>query len=64
MPALLIHGGADGVSLLPDEKKASQYFTGYYAQRVIEGVGHFPQREAPDTVASLILDFLASNPNR
>jgi len=31
---------------------------------VIEGVGHFPQREAPDTVASLILDFLASNPNR
>ena len=64
MPALLIHGSADGVSLLPDEKKASQYFTGYYAQRVIEGVGHFPQREAPDTVASLILDFLASNPNR
>jgi pimeloyl-ACP methyl ester carboxylesterase len=29
---------------------------------VIQGVGHFPQREAPDAVANTILDFLASNP--
>ncbi len=62
MPTLLIHGAEDGVSLLPDAEKAAGYFTGHYAQHVIEGVGHFPQREAPDAVANTILDFLASNP--
>ena len=36
--------------------------TGGYERRVLEGVGHFPQREAPQAVAAALLKFHADWP--
>lgn len=57
--ALMIQGGADGVTLAESTAGKDQYFTGGYKRVVLDGVGHFPTREAPDAVNKLLLDFLA-----
>lgn len=53
-PTLMIQGGAD----LCDEPSSSEglepHFTGGYRRIVLDGVGHFPPREAPDAVADAI----------
>ena len=55
---LLIHGQEDHCELLETTDGAEQHFTGPYRRAVIEGVGHFPQREAPETVAKLLLSHV------
>ncbi|QDR36958.1 alpha/beta hydrolase, partial [Pseudomonas aeruginosa] len=37
------------------------YFSGRYQRLVLEGVGHFPQREAANQVADAILRFCADD---
>jgi len=37
-------------------------FGGRYERLVLEGVGHVPQREAPETVAAAIARFLGTSP--
>ena len=39
-------------------------FRGIYRRIVLPGVGHFPHRESPEQVDSLILDWLAAHPIR
>ncbi len=58
LPTLVIHGGADGVN--PPESSAGKEacFRGRYQRTVLPGIGHFPQREAPQAVARAMLDFL------
>jgi pimeloyl-ACP methyl ester carboxylesterase len=34
------------------------HFTGGYKRVVLDGVGHFPPREAPDKVADLVIAHL------
>jgi len=57
-PTLMIQGGAD----LCDEPVSSEgqeaCFTGGYRRVVIDGVGHFPPREAPEAVADAIIAHL------
>jgi pimeloyl-ACP methyl ester carboxylesterase len=47
-----------------DEQAASanqeRFFTGGYRRAVLDGVGHFPHREAPDEVAGLVDEHLAA----
>jgi pimeloyl-ACP methyl ester carboxylesterase len=59
VPTLLIHGSADGATLLPSTEGKEKNFTGPYRRVVIEGVGHFPTREAPEQVIALLREFLA-----
>jgi pimeloyl-ACP methyl ester carboxylesterase len=57
---LMIQGGADHC----DEPAASAGLDGYfdsYRRVVLDGVGHFPHREAPARVSALIREHLASN---
>jgi pimeloyl-ACP methyl ester carboxylesterase len=58
VPTLMIQGGADGVTLPETTAGKGQYFTGGYARHVLDGVGHFPTREAAERINKLLLEFL------
>ncbi|MBF2998492.1 alpha/beta hydrolase, partial [Pseudomonas aeruginosa] len=46
----------------PDGSRGREhYFSGRYQRLVLEGVGHFPQREAATQVADAILRFCADD---
>lgn len=57
LPTLVVHGGADTCNHPDSSKGRDAYFTGRYQRQLLEGVGHFPQREAPQAVAQAILHF-------
>src|SRR5262245_30409546 len=61
VPTLMIQGGADGVTLPSTTDGKEKYFTGGYRRHVLDGIGHFPTREAPDEVSRLVIDFLKAN---
>jgi pimeloyl-ACP methyl ester carboxylesterase len=58
VPTLVIHGAADGANHPSTSEGKEQLFAGPYDRLVIDGVGHFPQREAADVVAERICAFL------
>lgn len=58
VPTLTLHGAADGANELASSAGRERFFSGRYERRVLDGIGHFPQREAPAAVAAAILDFL------
>jgi pimeloyl-ACP methyl ester carboxylesterase len=60
VPTLMIQGGADGVTLPSTTDGKDMYFTGGYRRHVLDGIGHFPTREAPDVVSRLVIDFLTT----
>jgi pimeloyl-ACP methyl ester carboxylesterase len=51
VPTLMIHGGSDFCDEPASSEGMEACFTGPYRRIVLDGVGHFPQREAPETVA-------------
>jgi len=59
-PMLVIHGAVDAVNPPASSAGKEAWFSGPYRRIVLDGVGHFPQREAPQPVADALLDFLAS----
>jgi pimeloyl-ACP methyl ester carboxylesterase len=60
-PTLMIQGGADSCDEPADSEGQEKYFTGPYQRLVLEGVGHFPAREAPGKVADAVLAHLGSS---
>jgi pimeloyl-ACP methyl ester carboxylesterase len=59
VPALMIQGAADVCVLPQSTESKDRYFTGGYRRVVLDGIGHFPTREAPDAVADAVLEFLS-----
>jgi len=59
VPTLVLHGGADTCNHPDSSKGREHFFRGRYERQVLEGIGHFPQREAPQQVARAILGFCA-----
>ena len=57
-PTLLLHGVEDRCELTETTEGADRYFTGAYQRVLLDGVGHFPQREAPEDTAGVILEHL------
>ncbi len=55
VPTLLLHGVEDHCELKATADGADHWFKSSYRRQLIEGVGHFPQREAPESVAAAIL---------
>lgn len=59
VPTLVLHGGADPCNDPSTSQGKEHLFAARYERLVLPGVGHFPQREAPQPVAEAILRFLA-----
>jgi pimeloyl-ACP methyl ester carboxylesterase len=55
-PMLMIQGAADACDPPSESEGQQHYFTGGYRRVVLEGVGHFPAREAPDAVSNLMIE--------
>jgi pimeloyl-ACP methyl ester carboxylesterase len=60
IPTLMLQGGADTCDSPHESEGLDQYFTAGYQRLVLEGVGHFPHREAPEVVATAVLQLLIS----
>jgi pimeloyl-ACP methyl ester carboxylesterase len=61
VPALALEGGADGVTRADGSLRHRQFFTGPYARRVIDHVGHNLPQEAPAAFAAAVLDVAAGS---
>ena len=57
-PALMIQGAADMCDPPSESDGQERYFTGGYRRGMLDGVGHFPAREAPNEVASEAMSHL------
>src|SRR5206468_11285516 len=55
-PTLMIQGADDRCDEPAGSANQERFFTGGYRRVVLDGVGHFPHREAPDEVARNIVD--------
>lgn len=60
-PTLVIHGGADSVNPVGSSAGKEAWFSGPYRRVVLDGVGHFPQREMPQRVADEVLRWITSD---
>ena len=58
VPTLVLHGSADACNDPVTSADKERYFTNAYKRRVLPNVGHFPQREDPETVAKEIVAWL------
>jgi pimeloyl-ACP methyl ester carboxylesterase len=58
VPTLVIHGGGDACNDPATSEGKEAFFSGRYERVVLDRVGHFPQREAPDRVADAIARFI------
>jgi pimeloyl-ACP methyl ester carboxylesterase len=54
-PTLMIQGASDFCDAPSESEGMEAYFTGSYRRVLLNGVGHFPHREAPDAVVTSIL---------
>ena len=60
VPTLMIQGGSDFCDPPSESEDQEQYFSAGYRRLVLAGVGHFPHREAADTVADAVLSWLGA----
>jgi pimeloyl-ACP methyl ester carboxylesterase len=54
-PTLQLHGALDPVVLPATAQGSGRYVVADYEWRLLDGVGHFPHREAPDLITGEIL---------
>ena len=57
-PTLMIQGSADMCDPPSESEGQERYFTGGYRRVLLDGVGHFPAREAPNEVANEVVSHL------
>lgn len=62
LPTVYFQGMDDGVNPPDLSEDLYKKFTGPFDRIVLQNVGHFPQREDPETVAQELAVFLASSP--
>lgn len=62
LPTVYFQGMDDGVNPPDLSEDLYKKFTGPFDRIVLQNVGHFPQREDPETVARELAVFLASSP--
>jgi pimeloyl-ACP methyl ester carboxylesterase len=59
VPAIALHGEADGVNPVEGSAGHARHFTTRYERRVVPVAGHFLSREAPEAVVQAVCDLLA-----
>jgi pimeloyl-ACP methyl ester carboxylesterase len=60
VPTLVIHGGDDPCNDPSTSDGKENSFASDYQRIVLDGVGHFPQREAPEAVSKATIRFLTN----
>jgi pimeloyl-ACP methyl ester carboxylesterase len=60
-PTLMIQGGSDACDPPSHSEGLERWFTGDYRRVVVDGVGHFPHREAAESVAERVHSHLHSH---
>jgi len=63
-PTLMVQGGSDYCDPPAHSEGLEDHFTGHYRRVVIDGVGHFPHREATEAVAELAHEHLSTHQPR
>jgi len=63
-PTLMIQGVDDCCDPPSESEGLERYFAGGYHRLLLEGVGHFPHREAPGIVADVIVNHLREKGSR
>lgn len=58
LPTLYIQGAEDGVNPPAASSRVPEKFSGPFVYAELAGVGHFPQREAPEVVTERLLTLL------
>ena len=58
VPTLVLHGGGDPCNDPSSSENKEKFFASRYERIVLDGVGHFPQRESPEAVAGAIVRFV------
>jgi pimeloyl-ACP methyl ester carboxylesterase len=58
VPTLTLHGALDPVNSPPMSEGKEAYFVGPYERRLIDGAGHFPQRECSTETVRQVLDWV------
>ncbi|MCM3923610.1 alpha/beta hydrolase [Frankia sp. AiPs1] len=64
MPTVMIQVGDDRCDSPAASAGQAEYFTGGYHRIVLDGVGHFPHREATAAVADLVGEHLRAADGR
>jgi pimeloyl-ACP methyl ester carboxylesterase len=54
-PTLQLHGGFDACVLPSTAQGSGQYVAGEYQWRILDGVGHFPHNEVPETISDELI---------
>jgi pimeloyl-ACP methyl ester carboxylesterase len=54
-PTIYVQGGADACDLPACSEEQDGFYTGPYERVLLKGVGHFPHREDPKTIAKLLI---------
>jgi len=60
-PTLMIQGASDSCDAPKESEGLDKFFIGGYQRLLLDGVGHFPHREAPGLVADAVLRLLESH---
>jgi pimeloyl-ACP methyl ester carboxylesterase len=60
-PVLQLHGDFDGCTLASTANGSRAYVESRYESRLLTGVGHFPQQEAPDEVSEELIRWAREN---
>ncbi len=60
VPTLMLHGGADPCNEPATSAGRASLFSGPYRRDIIDGAGHFPQRDSAATVAAALQAFLSA----
>jgi len=58
VPTLTLHGALDPVNTPQMSEGKEKYFRAPYERRLVEGAGHFPQRERPREVGAQIVEWV------
>jgi pimeloyl-ACP methyl ester carboxylesterase len=61
IPVLMIQGGSDNCDVPESSQGMERFFTAGYRRIVLDGIGHFPHREAPAPVAQAVLAHLRAH---
>jgi pimeloyl-ACP methyl ester carboxylesterase len=60
----MIQGASDYCDAPKESEDQEKFFSGGYQRLLLDGVGHFPHREAPERVADAAAHFFENHVSR